>query len=181
MNVVVSDPKTRKAYTVKADDDVFAGKKIGEEIDLGRIGAAGFAARITGGSDKNGFPMRSDLPGTARRKILITKSKKNGVRKRITRRGNTVDKDIHQLNMVLAKEGQGKIEELLNVEKKQEEISEKDKVLKEVKEVPAAETEKKEEAPTEKEKKVEEPKAESAPHGEKNNAEEPKREEDKKE
>jgi len=133
MNVVVSDPKTRKAYSVKADDDVFIGKKIGEEIDLGRIGAAGFAAKITGGSDKNGFPMRGDLPGTARRKILIVKMKKDGIRTRISKRGNTVDRDIHQLNVVLTKEGQGKIDEVLNIEKKEETLSEKDKALQEAK------------------------------------------------
>ena len=72
MNIVVSDPKTRKAYSKKIDNPViFIGKKIGEEVELGLAGLEGYTALITGGSDKQGFPMRRDLTGGNRKEIYV--------------------------------------------------------------------------------------------------------------
>jgi len=118
MNIVISNPKTGKAYSKKTEDIAFAGKKVGEEVELGAIGLSGFSGKIVGGSDTDGFPMKRSLEGTGRRKILIGKgagcrNKIKGQRKRKTVRGNTVSKDTAQLNIAITKHGSGKLEELL--------------------------------------------------------------------
>ena len=43
----------------------------GEEVKLDSLGLEGYEAKISGGSDKQGFPMRTDIPGIARKKIFI--------------------------------------------------------------------------------------------------------------
>jgi small subunit ribosomal protein S6e len=42
-----------------AESKKFIGLKIGEEFDAAPVGLAGYTLRITGGSDKNGFPTTS--------------------------------------------------------------------------------------------------------------------------
>jgi small subunit ribosomal protein S6e len=155
MNIVVSNPKDGKAYTVKAENaHGFIGKKIGAEVKLDAIGLAGYEAVITGGSDKQGFPMKRDLPGTTRRKIFIVTDKK-GTRKRITRRGNTITDEIAQVNVKITKEGAKKLNEILG--KKEEASEEKEEVkAEEKKEAPAKEEKKEEKKETEEKQKKEE-------------------------
>ena len=80
------------------------GKKIGDEVDGIFISLPGYKLQITGGTDKDGFSMRADLPGIGRRKILLSEGKsfharENGMRKKKSIRGNTVNQDIVQINM----------------------------------------------------------------------------------
>ncbi|HLC78993.1 MAG TPA: S6e family ribosomal protein [archaeon] len=133
MNIVVSDPKTRKAYSKKIDSpQIFIGKKIGEQVELGLIGLDGYSAQITGGSDKQGFPMRSNLAGMNRKEVYITIDVKKGRREKTARRGNTVSDEIAQLNLKITKEGSKKLEEILGSNKeKKEETSIKDQMVKE--------------------------------------------------
>ena len=49
MNIVISDPKTSKAYSYKSDKPVYAGKKLGDQVDLSLIGLSGYTGQITGG------------------------------------------------------------------------------------------------------------------------------------
>ena len=61
--------------------------RIGQKISGDQLGFSGYEFEITGGSDKCGFPMRLDLQGASRRKILSVKSKgmhiaNKGIRKR---------------------------------------------------------------------------------------------------
>ncbi|MEK6958356.1 MAG: S6e family ribosomal protein [archaeon] len=131
MNIVVSDPKTRKAYSKKIDNPmVFAGKKIGEKVELGIVGLEGYAAEITGGSDKQGFPMRKDLEGTMRKRIYIVKDRKKGVRHKIAKRGNVVSGETAQLNLKVIKEGKKPLQEILGGEKKEEKMSAKEELVK---------------------------------------------------
>ena len=105
MNIVISDPKTGKAFSKKADSAAqFNGKRIGQEIQLDSIGLGGYTAKITGGSDKDGFPMRKDLVGTTRKRVFMVIDKKKGSKIRITKRGNTVADDIKELNVVVTKQ-----------------------------------------------------------------------------
>ncbi len=102
------------------------GKRIGQEFDGSVVGLDGYKLKITGGSDKDGFPMKKNLHGTARRKVLVkggtgVKNLENGERKRKTMRGNTVAEDIEQLNTKVVEEGSEDIEELLNDEEPEEE------------------------------------------------------------
>jgi len=111
MKLVISDTKTGKAYNKKTEEPVFLNKKVGEEVDLGSVGFTGFKARITGGSDKQGFPMKPTLQGQGRKKILVRKgigirAKVKGKIVRKNMRGNTVGTDIVQLNLVITKHGE---------------------------------------------------------------------------
>jgi small subunit ribosomal protein S6e len=106
--VVVSDPKTRKSQAFEVKDPQAAallGLKIGEEVEGSIVGVQG-RIRITGGSDKAGFPMRSDLSGGVKKYVLMTRGvgfksgAEEGKKKRKLVRGNTITDEIYQLNAV---------------------------------------------------------------------------------
>jgi small subunit ribosomal protein S6e len=118
--VVVSDPKTKSyQFDVKGPDaNKFIGKSIGETIDGGVVGLAGYTLKITGGTDKSGFVMRGDLPGSIRQKILVAvgtgyKAKSNGVRRRKFMRGKEIAPDVVQINTMVAEYGNKSIEAIL--------------------------------------------------------------------
>ena len=86
----------------------------------------GYTLQITGGSDKNGFTMKKDVPGTRRIKSLLTGGigyhpKADGVKRRKTVRGNTIADDIVQINSVVVKEGAKPIAEILGAGEEEEE------------------------------------------------------------
>ncbi|MBN2067668.1 MAG: 30S ribosomal protein S6e [Candidatus Diapherotrites archaeon] len=128
MNLVISDPKTGKAFNKKTESVVFANRKIGETVDLNTIGLAGYKAKIMGGSDKQGFPMKPSLQIPGRKKVLLKEgigfnSKRKGMVKRKSVRGNTVGTETAQLNLAVTEYGQKSLSELLTgkVEKEEEE------------------------------------------------------------
>ena len=180
--IVVSEPKSRKAWQIEKEAPLLVGKKIGEDFDGSLIGLSGFKLQVTGGSDKDGFPMRPDLEGSQRKKALLTKGigfrgrkkikkkifKVKGLRKRKYIRGNTVSDEIMQVNCKIV-EGEGDIPKLLGIQPKAKEGEEK--AAEQPKEVPK---EKPKEAPKEEVKK-EEPKKEEP------KKEEPKQEQSKEE
>lgn len=130
MNVVISDPKTGKAYPKKVDDEsAFFDKKIGDKVGLDSIGLADYEAVITGGSDSGGFPMKKYFLGTRRNKNFVTKNKKEGLRIKVTERGNTIAKDIAQVNLKITKYGGKKIDEIIVVEKKEKKKSAKEELV----------------------------------------------------
>ena len=101
-----------------AESKKFIGLKIGEEFDAAPVGLAGYTLKITGGSDKNGFPMKKDVEGPRRIRSLLSggvgfKPKRKGQRRRKTVRGNTISDDIVQINTIVVKEGTKSIEDLL--------------------------------------------------------------------
>jgi small subunit ribosomal protein S6e len=110
MNIVISEPKSGKAANKKIEETVFLNRKIGEEVSLDTIGLQGFKAKITGGSDKQGFPMKASMQGSARKKVLLKKgtglrTKKRGMLKRKAVRGNTISPETQQLNLVITHAG----------------------------------------------------------------------------
>ncbi len=130
MKLVISDPKTGKAYSKKTEEpSVFFDKKIGDTVSLNSIGLHNFEATITGGSDTEGFPMKRNFAGSRRSKNFVTKDKKQGLRVRITERGNTVAKDIAQLNVKITKYGDKHIEEIIIPEKKDGKKSAKEELI----------------------------------------------------
>ena len=133
MNIVVSDPKSRKAYSKKIENSaVFNNRKIGDTIELGIIGLEGYAAKITGGSDNDGFPMKADLIGQARKTLRLTINAKKGEIRKVAKRGNTVSDEISQLNIKVTKYGPTPLEEIFGTGKKAEEkVSAKDQAIKE--------------------------------------------------
>lgn len=123
--IVISTPDG-KSYQIEKDVPTFIGMKIGQTFDGSIIGLSGYTLKITGGSDKDGFPMRKDLQGTQRKKILISggvgyKTAGNGIRRRKNIRGNRIAEDIVQINVkVEEKKKEAKeVEELLGLKKEE--------------------------------------------------------------
>lgn len=118
---VVNDMKTGKSYNVPVTGhhaNSLIGKKIGDTIDGIFVGLPGYKLSITGGSDKDGFAMRKDLPGPRRKQLLLTVSTgmystEGGLRKRKAVRGNTVATDTVQINMKIVAQGTKPVEELI--------------------------------------------------------------------
>lgn len=80
-------------------------------------GLGGYMIKLTGGTDRDGFPMRGDLPGPGRRKILVAGGvgyhpKAKGVRRRKTMRGREISSDISQINAVIVEYGQKPLSEI---------------------------------------------------------------------
>jgi len=122
MQIVISDPKTGKAYKVDGKDTeasaLFIGKRIGDVVDADILGLGGYVLEITGGSDKEGMPMRKDVSGTVRKRILITsppgyRPKEKGKRRRKSVRGNEISSEISQINVQIKEYGRKSIEKLL--------------------------------------------------------------------
>jgi len=105
--VVVSDPETGKSNVIELEDAravPLIGRKIGDVLDGAAVGLAGHKLLITGGTDSSGFPMRPDIHGGIKTRVLIGKgvgyrAKGRGDRRRKTVRGNTITEDIVQINM----------------------------------------------------------------------------------
>jgi len=157
--IVVSDPKSRKGYQKEVDQNAsgLKGKKIGNKVSGNIMGLQGYELEITGGSDSDGFPMRADVDGAVRKKILLTKgvgfkSKIKGKRKRKSVRGNTISADIAQVNTKVIKYGNQPIDKLLGAkeEKKEEAPKEEAKAEKPAEEQKAEEPKKEEAKPEEK-------------------------------
>ncbi len=119
--LVVSDPKSGKAYNVDVVGpkiNKFIGKPIGSEIDGESAGLNGYTLVITGGSDKDGVPMRRDLPGQPRRRVLVANgtgyhAKSEGMRKRKLLRGNEISSDLVQVNMKVTAYGPQTLDEII--------------------------------------------------------------------
>ncbi len=120
-----------KSYSVDisgSNYNHFLGKKIGDDVDgifvgSGDVTLGGFRLKITGGSDRTGTPMRSDLVGAGRMKVLVSKGtgfkaheivkKKggryrytyDGLRKRRAFRGNIISTDTRQINLKVIETG----------------------------------------------------------------------------
>ena len=108
--IVVSDPKIGKSINKEIKDksaQTLLGMKIGQEIDATIVDIDG-TLKITGGSDKVGFPLRADVHGSARNNILLTagvgfRSKVKGMQKRKIVRGSMISDETYQINTILVK------------------------------------------------------------------------------
>jgi small subunit ribosomal protein S6e len=102
--LTISDIKGKSISKELKDSDAnpLLGLHLGNETDASIAGLTG-KLKLTGGSDKSGVPMRSDLHGAARKRVLLVKGvglqdAEYGQRKRKLMRGNTVSEEIYQLN-----------------------------------------------------------------------------------
>jgi len=126
---VVNDPKSGKSYQIPVAGhhaNSLIGKRIGDIVDGIFVGLPGYKLQITGGSDKDGFPMRRDLPGPRRKRLLVSKSigfrpERGGLRRRKNLRGNTIAPDTLQINMKVTQHGMKPIADLVKKEEKKEE------------------------------------------------------------
>lgn len=105
--VIVSDPENGTSRTVELEDAravPLIGKKVGDIIDGSVVGLPGFKVQITGGSDKDGFPMRPNVHGGVRRSVVLSggvgfNPQNEGARRRKRVRGNVITDEIVQVNM----------------------------------------------------------------------------------
>lgn len=123
VKINISNPKTGKTYKFETDISKFLGKKIGDKIDglIINENLKGYELKITGGSDNAGFPMNPSVHGVGRKKILMKEGvgyrpkhweRYHSVKRKKTVHGNTIDDLIVQINCVVVKEGEKKLEEL---------------------------------------------------------------------
>ncbi len=160
--IVISEPKSRKSFQVEVDQSKatgLVGKKIGDEFSGDSIDFVGYMLQITGGTDKDGFPMHPGLAGSGRKKLLLTEPPGfhpglKGQRRRKTVRGNTISDAIVQINAKVIKMGEKPLEQLMP---KKEKEKPKEEPKKEEKPAEKPKEEKKEEP---KEAPKEEPKEE---------------------
>ena len=161
--LVIANPKTGKTFQQEIDNEKFkhfSGKKIGDKIKGEVLDYTGYEFEITGGSDKSGFPMRLDLQGARKGKILATegiglkrkksKTKKGfltfkGTRQRKTVAGNTIGPNISQINIKITKEGPKKIGPEAEENKEEPKEEKKEEAKEEKKEKPAEKPEEKKE------------------------------------
>jgi len=118
--IVISDPETGKARSVELEGEravPLIGRRIGDVIDGAVVGLSGYKVLITGGTDSSGFPMRPDIHGGIKTRVLLSKGvgyRARGSRKdrrRKTIRGNMITEDIAQINMkIIEKPGKAEKE-----------------------------------------------------------------------
>ncbi len=116
VNIGTSDGNV---HQIETEPEKFVTKEIGDEVDGSSLGLDGYTLEITGGSDKSGFPMRENIEGSERKRVMIEEGsginvEEDGIRKRKSVRGNTVSTEIEQLNMKVIEEGSKTIEDVLD-------------------------------------------------------------------
>ncbi|MBI2579647.1 MAG: 30S ribosomal protein S6e [Candidatus Aenigmarchaeota archaeon] len=115
---VISDKKHSGQVEKDQKDCPILGKRIGDTIQGDFLGLEGYEMKVTGGSDRDGFPMRRDIEGTVRKRFMASEGtgfrpEKEGLRKRRMFRGNTISHDVSQINCSVVKQGSKALEELL--------------------------------------------------------------------
>ncbi|KAJ3325352.1 40S ribosomal protein S6 [Boothiomyces sp. JEL0866] len=113
---------------VEIDDErklrIFYDKRMASEVKADALGDEfkGYVLKITGGNDKQGFPMKQGVLLNHRVRLLLSKGhscyrpRKTGERKRKSVRGCIVGADIAALSVVITKQGEQDIPGLTDVQ-----------------------------------------------------------------
>lgn len=130
--IVISDPEEGEAWQVEKDATPLIGTQVGEEFNGSLIGLDGYTLKVTGGSDREGFPMRKGVQGRGRREILMRggpgyNPKENGVKARKSVRGGQISEEIVQVNtkVVDREKNAEPLPDLLGLEEEPSESEEK--------------------------------------------------------
>jgi len=126
--IIVGDPETGKSQSLEVEGAravPLVGRKLGEVVDGSVVGMGGHKIQITGGSDKDGFPMRPNIHGGVRASVILSEGvgfhpPRSGDRRRKTLRGNVITEEIVQINMKI-------VEKPKKTEKPKEEKAKKPK------------------------------------------------------
>jgi len=118
MKLNVSYPPTAAQKCIEIDDDLklrtFYDKRISQEVDGDALGDQfkGYIFKITGGNDKQGFPMKQGVLVNHRVRLLLAKGnscyrpRRTGERKRKSVRGCIVGPDLSVIHLVIVKKGE---------------------------------------------------------------------------
>jgi small subunit ribosomal protein S6e len=122
LNIAYPKNGTLKPFNI--DDDVLRktnlfDHRLGQEVDGAMFGKefTGYVFRLTGGSDKEGFPMVKGVLAASRVSLLLARGAsgfnafrgRSGERRRKNIRGCIVGPDIAMLNLVVIKKGEAPI------------------------------------------------------------------------
>merc|ERR1712196_57118 len=125
----ISCPETGQQKCIVVDEDKkllpFFDKRVSQEVAGDSLGDEfkGYRFRITGGNDKQGFPMMQGVLCPDRVRLLLKKGSKcyrqrrTGEMKRKSVRGCIVSHDLSVLNLVVVKKGDATIPGLTDPEK----------------------------------------------------------------
>merc|ERR1711918_16149 len=121
MKLNISYPETGAQKSIEIDDDKkllpFFDKRISAEVALDSIGDEfkGYRARISGGNDKQGFPMMQGVLTPERVRLLLRqwqqvyRQRRTGEMKRKSVRGCIVSQELSVLNFVIVKKGEAEL------------------------------------------------------------------------
>jgi len=124
MKINVAYPATGKQKVIEIADDkklrAFYDKRISQEVNGEAVGDEfkGYVFKISGGNDKEGFPMKQGVLTSQRVRLLFREGmscyrpRRDGERKKKSVRGCIVSADLSILNLVVVKKGDQEIEGL---------------------------------------------------------------------
>jgi len=127
MKLNIAYPANGSQKLIEIEDErrvrVFYDKRMGQEVPGDSVGPefAGYIFRITGGNDKQGFPMKQGVMLPHRVKLLLSKGhscyrpRRTGERKRKSVRGCIVGPDLAVLSLVIVKQGDSDVAGLTDV------------------------------------------------------------------
>ena len=117
MKLNISYPANGSQKLIEIDDDrklrVFMDRRMGQEVPGDSVGDEfkGYIFKITGGNDKQGFPMKQGVMHPARVRLLLSEGhscyrpRRSGERKRKSVRGCIVGMDLSVLALSIIKQG----------------------------------------------------------------------------
>nr|ABK32076.1 ribosomal protein S6 [Branchiostoma belcheri] len=118
MKINISYPATGCQKLIEVDDErklrPFYEKRMSHQMTAESLGDEwkGYLVRISGGNDKQGFPMKQGVLTNGRVRLLLAKGhscfrpRRTGERKRKSVRGCIVDSNLSVLNLVILKKGE---------------------------------------------------------------------------
>ena len=109
-----------KTFKLETESEFFVGKKIGDTFNGVELSPElkGFELKITGTSDRSGFPGMVNQIGPNLRKVMFTqgpffrKVKNKGLRRKKNVRGNEISVFTIQINTMIVKEGAKKLDDI---------------------------------------------------------------------
>ncbi|KAH0544800.1 hypothetical protein FGG08_001029 [Glutinoglossum americanum] len=127
MKLNISYPANGSQKLIEVEEErklrVFMERRMGQEVLGDTVGDEfkGYVFRITGGNDKQGFPMKQGVMHPTRVRLLLSdghscyRPRRTGERKRKSVRGCIVGMDLAVLSLAIVKQGEAEIPGLTDV------------------------------------------------------------------
>jgi small subunit ribosomal protein S6e len=119
LNIAYPATGCQKLFLIEEEDKIrhFYDHRVSHELDLSFLGDEwkGYIAKITGGNDKEGFPMMAGILTPGRVRLLLDyrhkcyRPRRSGERRRKSVHGCIVDQSLSVLSLVVVKKGEGEI------------------------------------------------------------------------